>query len=207
MKSILLCTALICSITLFSQEASEGKKALDQGLKQLNNGQFDEAITSFTKAAELDENMDVAYYFRAQANIYKQEYANAVDDATIAIQMNPENLDAYLMRAKANTSLQSIEGAEAAMEDCDYVIVQDPQHADAYFDRSKAQMVLEDYTAAASDCSKAIEIDPARADFYYGRGMIYIAYENQPDKGCGDLLKAAELGHEHAAELSAQMCQ
>ena len=206
MRILLVSLSILFTVSTFAQEDSEGKKALDAGLELLNTGQFDEAIAKFDEAASLDENMDVAYYFRAQANIYKQDYESAVADASKAIEMNPENLDAYLMRAKASSSLQTIDGAEAAIEDCDHVIKQDGEKADAYFDRSKAHMILEDFTAAANDCTKAIEIDPERADFWYGRGMIYIAYENKPEIGCADLKQAATLGNEHAGQLSSQMC-
>jgi tetratricopeptide (TPR) repeat protein len=68
-----------------------------QGIEFAEEGRYDEAITEFTKAIELDPNYIKAYNYRAWIYRDKEQYA----DSSKAIELNPELAEAYLTRASA----------------------------------------------------------------------------------------------------------
>ncbi|EEB13660.1 conserved hypothetical protein [Pediculus humanus corporis] len=63
------------------------------GLEKYKNVDFDDAIIYYTKAIELCDDFDVAYYNRGTVLYRLGLYENAFNDLLKAFQLNPDNLD------------------------------------------------------------------------------------------------------------------
>ncbi len=70
-----------------------------QGFAQNNEGEYDKAIVTFTKAIELDPDFALAYNNRAWAYLELGEYEKALADCNRAIELNPVLAQAYSNRA------------------------------------------------------------------------------------------------------------
>ena len=109
---------------------------------------YKSAIVDFDKAIALNRDHVRAYYKRARAKYYIDDYAGTIDDCTHAIKLNPEHARAYNGRGIAK-----VEFSESQSDDGDL---------------EKAQQL---YHEAIEDITQAIKIDPEDADFYSNRGI------------------------------------
>lgn len=71
-------------------------KFLNQGIKLLEQGDYQEAIAYFTKAIENNPKLVAAYYNRAIARHQLQEYQRAIANFTKVIQFNPSDAKSYI---------------------------------------------------------------------------------------------------------------
>ena len=121
---------------------------------------------------------------RAYAKYVHGEYKDAIANFDKAIQLNPEDAEAYSYRGAAKLKLDDFEGA---LFDCNRAIQLNPEDADAYSNRGQAQFYLgaaefrrgqakkaqELYEAAIKDYTQAIKLNPDDAKFYSGnRGAV-----------------------------------
>jgi tetratricopeptide (TPR) repeat protein len=72
-----------------------------QGTKLLEKGQYDQAITYFDKAIEINPRYAEAYNNRGIAYLKKGQYDKAISDFTEAIEINPKDAMAYRNRGIA----------------------------------------------------------------------------------------------------------
>jgi parallel beta-helix repeat protein len=110
------------------------------------------------------------YYDRAETEIEKKEYEQAVHDLTEAIRLNRDYADAYDERGRAYLSLKKY---KEAFTDFDRAVSLDPKEPAYYFNRGLANDDLEKYDQAIGDYTKAIMLKPAYAHAYSGRGLVY----------------------------------
>ena len=95
---LLTLVTLCCLITTGCKDASVHH---DRGLDHLEKGQYDKAISEFTKALEIKPWIFEAHYNRGLAYFYKSEYDLAISDFNTAIAINPIDADSYLSRGAA----------------------------------------------------------------------------------------------------------
>jgi len=126
-------------------------------------------------------------------NSYYTEIRGKMKLYTKAIELNPNDTDAYYKRGSAKSMLQDYTGA---IQDYNKAIELNPNYADAYYNRGFAKFKLQDYKGVIQDFNKAIELNPPNyAKVYYNRGLAKI-HLGQKDKGCLDLSKADEMGYD-----------
>ena len=94
----------------------------DQGMTLLNQRDLDGAIAAFTKAAETDPKFADAYMWRGVARWFKQDLESALNDYGHAIEIVPNNPQAYFRRALALAQTQP----ERAISDYAKAIELDP---------------------------------------------------------------------------------
>ena len=100
------------------------------------------------------------------------DYADAIEDYTIAIRLKPDYADAYLNRGATKAILgQNL----AAIVDYDKAIHFKPDYADAYSLRGNVKFQLGDYADAIEDYTIAIRLKPDYADAYSLRGLVKAA--------------------------------
>ncbi|MGB6873762.1 MAG: tetratricopeptide repeat protein [Dehalococcoidia bacterium] len=87
-----------------------------------------------------------------------------------AIELNPDNADAYYKRGDAYSEIGDY---DKAIADYNEAIELNPSDALAYFNRGYAYGEIGDYEKAIVDYSKAIELNPSDALAYYNRGLDY----------------------------------
>lgn len=86
---------------------------------------------------------------------------------TQAIEIEPENLDAYFYRGLAKYSLGDYNGA---VLDYTKVLFYKPD-ADTYYNRGNAKFALDDFLGAKEDYTKALEIDSDLFDAIYNLAL------------------------------------
>ena len=159
------------------------------GLSHVFLGEFDHAITAFTKAIELNPNFAAAYNNLGLVYGKKGDYAQAIEMLDKAIELNPNYADAYSNRG----IVSSFKGDNAhAIEMLDKAIELNPNHADAYSNRGSAYRQIGNYISAIVDLDKAIELNPKFADAYYNRGVVS-RDQGEVQRAIADYTRAIEL--------------
>lgn len=158
----------------------------------------------------------IDYFARAMDFMTIRNYKSAIDDFSKAVELTPDFLPAYFMRAVARYKLAILERdsapatvdnpdeftpANAKMQaelkmivaDYDQVIKLSPQMPFAYYNKGVVLAEAGDLTSALSLFSTAVGLKPDFGEAYYNRGFIYMQL-GQRQKGSDDLSKAGELG-------------
>jgi tetratricopeptide (TPR) repeat protein len=188
---------------LFSSEPASGDPAAayDEGIAFLQEGEYEQALDSFTRAIELDPAYADAYYIRGALSSFLADYDVAVADFTHVIELAPNFPDVYFDRGQAYyyqsdlTQAQAdfdqyieLAGVNAAQERLDFIaqIERDqalvagpaPTTAQGFYDRASAYNRLRDFDAAIADLTQALELDPDYTDAYVNRAGIHQLQEN-----------------------------
>lgn len=78
---------------------------LEKGCKACSDQRWQEAITSYTKAIDLNSDSAEAYYNRAIAHIKLDHDQQAIVDLSKAIDLKPDYTEAYFMRGGVYAAL------------------------------------------------------------------------------------------------------
>lgn len=116
MKKILL-LLMVMLLTNVSSVAFPQNKAgqyVRAALEATKNKNFSQAILLCDAAINLDNTYETAYYHRGYNKLLLKDYAGALIDFTVCLDLNSENLYAYLYRGLAN---QRMGNRWAATED------------------------------------------------------------------------------------------
>jgi tetratricopeptide (TPR) repeat protein len=114
---------------------------------------YDQAITYYDKAIELNPNHALAYYNRGGAYVEIHQYRKAIADYDRAIELNPNHALAYYNRAGAYSEIGE---NEKAVADYDRAIEIDPDDADAYYNRGLTYQARGEVAKAVSDLEMCI---------------------------------------------------
>lgn len=188
---------LSLSLTLLIAFTASAKKAVvastiqlppaeaiyNEGIKQLNQKDFETAIIKFTATISEDSLYSKAYYNRAVAYYEMKDYRKATADLnqTIIIKPSPES---YLLRGKIFYKSSNI---EACQEDIKKAIALDSTNIDAYLDQAAIFQQQMDYTAAIGSYTKVLSIDHKNALSLLERGNCY-QYLNQEEEALKDYM-------------------
>ena len=165
----------------------------------------------------------VDYFARGLDYLMVKNPEAAVSDADAAIDLSPQFMLAYLLRADANYMLyrmaqardanaaellagapdsksqamlrqrQDVTTLDLVMKDLDQALKLSPKNVYAHFNKGNVYMLQGDFTSAISCYSTAIELKPDLGEAYYNRGLMYLRMGNK-SLGVADLSKAGELG-------------
>ncbi|MCK9614063.1 MAG: tetratricopeptide repeat protein [Candidatus Omnitrophica bacterium] len=97
--TLVLLTTFLAFGNIYAQETA--KELLEKGKQFYEEHKYDEAITEYNKAIELNPNYAEAYNNRGVAYNVKGSYDQAISDFTRAIEINPSYAEAYYDRAVA----------------------------------------------------------------------------------------------------------
>ena len=156
----------------------------------------------------------IDYLGRAMDYMTLRNYESALGDINKAIEIAPDQMVLYMLRAQARLLLRATETATYYKEkedvvdlgklkpaeqlalvvsDIDKAIDLSPRTAILWYNKGNAHFYLNDYTSAIAAYNKAIELQPNMGEAYYNRGYMYLKLGNQA-AGTADLSKAGELG-------------
>ena len=144
-------------------KSGDGLVYIIRGQANLELGQYDQAISEFTKALKIDPRNALAYSSRGLAYELKGQYDQAISDYTKAIEIDPRDALTYRGRGDAYGEKGQY---DQAISDYNKAIEIDPRDALTYGCRGDAYRKKGQYDQAISDYNKAIEIDPKNADAY-----------------------------------------
>lgn len=138
------------------------KHYLDKGIQETNEGKFDEALHSLSRAVGLKPDDALSYFSLAIVYHNMNELVSAYDNYSKAIEFNPKMIDAYFNRAQ--TILQGENPSDIklnmALRDLQKASELDTKFIDAFYYSAVIQKKLKDYKGALDSLDKALAIDP-----------------------------------------------
>lgn len=139
----------------------------------------------------------------AQARNRLGDYEGAVSYASLALEKDPDNLEAYMERANAYNSMGKYEDV---IRDTTYVIGKDENNMQAFNLRSWALNHIDNPNDAANDAERAIGINPNFADSWFNHGL---AAEKQGDykRMLEDFKQAAALNESYSRKYQDALAQ
>ena len=107
-----------------------------------------------------------------EGNNYRdaKRFREAIAAYDRAINLDPQNADAYCNRGVAYRELKEY---QRAIADYDRAIALNPQNANTYYNRGNAYRELKEYQRAIADYDRAIALNPQYANAYNNRGYAY----------------------------------
>ena len=130
-------------------------------------------------------------------------FSKAVEAYSLAIQVNPDFLSAYIERALC---YQKMSYYTKAVKDLKLVIEKDKEHSIAYNNLGNVYYEMGAPLKAIKSFNKTIELSPNYNKAYYNRGYVYNDLGKKA-KACADWKKATSLGHIKAPEMLAKYCK
>ena len=99
-----------------------------------------------------------------------KQYKEAIADFDKAIELNPEDAEAYYNRGSAKDDLKQ---HKEAIADYDKAIELNPKFSAAYNNRGVVKGKLKQHKEAIADFDTVIKLKPEDAQAYYNRGLAY----------------------------------
>jgi len=139
------------------------------GVKAQRMGQIPYSIKCFTEALALKEDFTTRLYL---ANSYNaiHEYPLAYEQLEKMAELDPNNIDTYLMMARVADHLQNWQSMNDA---CQRAYLIDEKKPEVYYYFGKACYGLEDEISAIAMLTKAISLDKEYKDAYFLRSEVY----------------------------------
>ncbi len=140
-----------------------------QGDKQLEDGNFEQALRYFQKAIHLDPDCAEAFCGLGLSNTGLKEFPLSLSNFSAAIRLKPHFSLAYAGRGLALNGLRQF---VKAILDFNFAIEIDPGSSKALCGRGLAQAELKQYSAALADLEAAIRATPSDAETYCSHGVV-----------------------------------
>jgi tetratricopeptide (TPR) repeat protein len=154
-----------------SKNQGFGGKASAGGWDACAGEDFAAAIEACTEiineGKEPPKNMAMAWSNRARAHYNRDEFDDAIEDASQAISLNSNFTNAYINRGNAWFGKEEF---EKAADDYAEAVRTNPKNPDAHFNFGLAHHRLKNYEKAIASIDKAISFDAKNADYYKTRG-------------------------------------
>ena len=171
---------------------------LQRGIEVHKERKLDEAIKHYTKSIQLEPNnliLTRAYNNRGNAYEGRGKHDLAFEDYSMAIEINPDDADAYFYRGFTYELKRDF---GEAIKDYNKAIKLNPDHADAHVYRANAHSAAgHNPELIIKDHSKAIELNPHHSYAYTNRAQAY-RVKGEIDLAIEDYNKVIELNPNHA---------
>jgi len=160
-------------------------------------GLYDQALTAYNRAIEINSRNRIAYYNRGIIFSRKRLHDRAITDFDSAIHIDPNYSEAYVGRGKA-FYVKKLHNK--AITDFTKAIEINPKNSDAYMSRGNAYDSTGLHDQAITDFTAAIKINPRNPLAYFNRAVAYFL-KNDFDRAWDDVRQAQKLGHEVMPEF------
>ncbi|KAA6322664.1 hypothetical protein EZS27_027814 [termite gut metagenome] len=148
-----------------------------RGIAWYNKKDYDNAITDYDKAIDINPSYTLAYYNRGFAWVAKKKYNNAIEDYRKAIEIDPYYANAYVIRVSI---LRAMKKYDTAIEDYSKAIEIDPYYANAYYNRGLAKKENKvDLEGSKQDFEKYLKLTADENDIWTKYANYYIEYINE----------------------------
>ncbi|MFZ4523191.1 MAG: tetratricopeptide repeat protein [Bacteroidales bacterium] len=174
----------------------------NRGLYLMNHGQWDEALSDFDKAIQLDPNHVEAYNNRGNIYMNNNMDDKALSDFNKAIELKPGFAKAYYNRGIV---LMKQKRYDQSLNDYNKAIELKMDDMEIYINKGYIFMTLGRYEEAIASYSRAIELNPGYTDAYYNRGLAEY-YAQKKSEACLDMKLAASRGSKPAADAIPLVC-
>ena len=203
MLSDSLCNAVIYTQTSRIDSSADypdsyWKRALAYaGLKN-----FSEAFKDYAHCLDLDSNLVLAYFSRANTRFDLVQLIQSEEDH----QEDPIIIGSTNPKVEKKMTTPELEHTyQTVLLDLDKAFKLDPGFYFASYNRGYINCKMGNYRDALLDFSAAIDLNDNFAEAFYNRGLIYILL-NERSKGCQDLSRAGELGITDSYKVMKRYC-
>ncbi len=174
--------------TLVNAEGQEANVMYNIGVTQCNEGNYNDAITTFCNVLQINPEMAQAYYGRSTCYLQQKKYDEAIADLKEYVKRKNDNYATYLIgycyfhKSDNQSALTYFQNA----------IEQGCNKADLFYHIGVINFNDAKYDDAMKYYTRAIEIDDTHAFSYNDRGSTYRML-NKIDKAIEDYSKAVQL--------------
>jgi len=182
-------------MTVFIDDADT---AFSDGYLAYMKGDYDIAITNFTKAIGLNPMFAYAYLYRGIAYEAKGYLKQALDNINRSIELYPKFDRAYFYRGKIHASSKNY---QMAIYDYSQAIAFNQNDAEYYHRRGEIYGLLERFDLEMADYNKSILLKPVNAEVYYLRGTAY-SVRGDYNSAIADLTKSIEYDRNYVEAYS-----
>ncbi|HYV34587.1 MAG TPA: tetratricopeptide repeat protein, partial [Gemmataceae bacterium] len=166
--------------------------------KLLRDGKdYDGAHAQFSEVIAKDPKFVDAWVGCGECDMWRGNFAKAVEEFSTAIKLNPQHAHAWSCRAWAQFNLRQWDNA---VSDYSKAIELTPKVHTNWFHRGMAYLELGESDKAAADFTKVVEGWPNEAEGWYLRALAY-SQSGQPDKALADLRQAIAAGFRNVGRL------
>lgn len=162
---------------------------MNQGDEESAREQFNLLIQRIDETPEQRRNAEF-YYNRGFAHMRVGNSEDAINNYTLALELDPAMVGAYVNRGNM---LQEQGRIEEAIDDFNKAILLAPDSPIPYYNLGNAYRQLQDYTQARDNYIKAIDRNSNYIDAYANLGLTYMA-TRQSELAIEAFSKAIDLG-------------
>ena len=141
-----------------------------RALAQESIKDYDGAMASYSDIIKRKSSFDAAYIGRARLNLTLKDTISALDDINKAININPNSVNAYIIRA--DISINQQHNYKEALADMDKAIKLQPRQIGLFINRAFLRYKLDDYFGAMSDYDYALQLDPLNITALFNRSVL-----------------------------------
>jgi tetratricopeptide (TPR) repeat protein len=183
--------------------------AIGLGIALYSRGNYDDAVKSLLRAADLGPSDPRCYFFLSKAYDSSPSHADEVIQRFAHFsELQPNNARAFYYYAlslwkgkRAQDPSLDLHQIESLLKKA---IVLDPKLAEAYLQLGNLYSDQTQYAEAIPEYGKALENNPNLADAHYRLGQAYV-HTSQKEKAQEQFLKYQTLRVQHLAELDKQI--
>ena len=139
----------------------EAMQALEEGNNFYIRKEYQQAVSSYTRAININPDYDYAYNNRGNAYVELGQYQNALQDLQRAVKMMGAD-------ARTHNNLGGVylllKRYDEAVSEYTQALNLDPNQAATYYNRALAYFYQGEYQNALSDAKRALELNPNDAD-------------------------------------------
>jgi tetratricopeptide (TPR) repeat protein len=163
-----------------------------QGIEQINNHNYQEALSNFTQIIEEKSDfIGAAYSNRCLVHLQLENNQAAKSDCSAALKLNPENTEAYLNLGLAEYKLGNY---DAALEQYQKIIQKNKDDYRAYYNQGLANFAQKNYEKALISYDRALRLSDISSTFekaliYSDRGLVNLTLGNK-ERAIADLTEA-----------------
>jgi tetratricopeptide (TPR) repeat protein len=152
------------------------------------------AISCFLSVAVCKAGEADFWYDQGKAKYGHNLYGEALEYLNRALSLNPDHLEALLLRGRTYFLLIDF---DKALADFNRTIEINNRFAEGYYWRGRTYEEMKRTEDAIKDLNKAIELVPDNPNYYSSRGIIYFNHRDKYglEQVKKDYRKACELGN------------
>jgi tetratricopeptide (TPR) repeat protein len=141
------------------------------------NGQTDLALQDYARSIALEKDPDVINS-RARLNFERQNWAEALKDYNLAIELDPDVGEYYINRGAVFAMQRDY---RAALSDMTKGVELDPNFENGYKNRSLVYQALGQIGQAQQDLQTYLSLNPYDATIWYESGRLYRMQNDNPN--------------------------
>lgn len=131
--------------------------------------QYEDALSDLEQVVATSDGDEELLILRGRVHARAGNHQAAAQNFSAALEIAPENGEAYAGRGLAQLDRGQI---EQGLTDCDLAVTFAPEHAPAYLCRARAYLQLAQPVLVSTNLSKAIELAPEMAEAFVVRAQL-----------------------------------